>query len=401
MPLSTNETYTRLIETLKDMGVQAQQKTSDADQYKAFLAAFPLSRLHGLTAGEYCLGKGGNDSFCWWLERGLERCLGRYMPGNARGHILYFKPDGTLYKHGRLQALSDIEALSYTLKIQAAIAAAATSDALWIDEDAQVYQHAGVAELVTVGEGRKLRLLCCYHPEETLPISSTDHLKHFLLALGCPPDEIPTAKKPVARMQLLWRYFLAAAEQVNGISPLGFVRALYSPALAIAPVRIAADPTPADNGKSSAASAAVVVEQVPLNQILFGPPGTGKTHETVVEALRILAPDFLDANRGSRKSLKDRFDQLVSSEHIRFVTFHQSFSYEDFVEGLRAYSDDEGQLRYEIADGVFKQLCDAARTEVKGSAAAPLDLTGHNIWKMSLGSPKGADAYIYEECIEQ
>lgn len=43
------------------------------------------------------------------------------------------------------------------------------------------------------------------------------------------------------------------------------------------------------------------------------------------------------------------------------MTFHQSFSYEDFVEGIRAETDDTGQLRYDVKDGVFKEICKLAQ----------------------------------------
>ena len=81
------------------------------------------------------------------------------------------------------------------------------------------------------------------------------------------------------------------------------------------------------------------------------------------------------------------------------MTFHQSFCYEDFVEGLRAENNEDGQLCYEVVDGVFKNLCDSAAAKVTQSAEAPIDLTGRKIWKMSLGNSLGWDAYIFEECI--
>jgi 5-methylcytosine-specific restriction protein B len=83
----------------------------------------------------------------------------------------------------------------------------------------------------------------------------------------------------------------------------------------------------------------------PLNQILYGPPGTGKTYATIDEALRILDPEFLEQNKKDRAALKTHFDSFTvpGSEYVRFVTFHQSFSYEDFVEGLRAKTNDENE----------------------------------------------------------
>ncbi|MDP9412520.1 MAG: AAA family ATPase [Pseudomonadota bacterium] len=94
-----------------------------------------------------------------------------------------------------------------------------------------------------------------------------------------------------------------------------------------------------------------------LNQILYGPPGTGKTFRTVDRALQILDPDFLTENEGDREALKSRFDDLVEAGRIRFVTFHQSFSYEDFVEGLRAEARPDGSIHYYVADGLLKAFC--------------------------------------------
>lgn len=118
------------------------------------------------------------------------------------------------------------------------------------------------------------------------------------------------------------------------------------------------------------------VDKAPLNQILYGPPGTGKTHHTIDEALAILDPIFLMNNRGDREKIRGRFRELEASQHIRFVTFHQSFSYEDFVEGLRAEPDAATkQLMFLPVDGVFKAICDAAVTEGTDRAS---DLQGHH-----------------------
>ncbi len=130
----------------------------------------------------------------------------------------------------------------------------------------------------------------------------------------------------------------------------------------------------------------LLMSHVPLNQILFGPPGTGKTYNTINQALAILAPELLAKNNGNdleaRKRLKAAFDRFVTAERIRFVTFHQSFSYEDFVEGLRADSDaDTGQVKYAVESGVFKRICDDARTR----PASDLGVRANPaIWKISI-----------------
>lgn len=93
-----------------------------------------------------------------------------------------------------------------------------------------------------------------------------------------------------------------------------------------------------------------------LNTILYGPPGTSKTFRAIDHALRIIDPAFAAAHAKDRKALKLRFDELVAEGRIEFVTFHQSYSYEDFVQGIRA-STTNGAISYQVEDGVFKRIC--------------------------------------------
>ncbi|WP_099490653.1 AAA family ATPase [Stenotrophomonas maltophilia] len=103
------------------------------------------------------------------------------------------------------------------------------------------------------------------------------------------------------------------------------------------------------------------VIHAPTNTILYGPPGTGKTYGVVDKALEILDPELLAATKGqgtgARAALKQRFDALHEEGRIRFVTFHQSFAYEDFVEGLKARAGASGALEYGVENGVFLELC--------------------------------------------
>ena len=122
-----------------------------------------------------------------------------------------------------------------------------------------------------------------------------------------------------------------------------------------------------------------------LNTILYGPPGTGKTYHTVNKALEIIDPVHLAAHLNDRAALKRRFDELVAAERIEFVTVHQSFSYEDFIEGLRADNDEaSGELRYRFEDGVFKRLCDRASTSANVTGASFHSSEKSRIWKISI-----------------
>jgi len=132
---------------------------------------------------------------------------------------------------------------------------------------------------------------------------------------------------------------------------------------------------------------------IPLNQIFYGPPGTGKTYATIDAALEILEPQSLELGREGRKA---RFDQLLASERIRFVTFHQSFSYEDFVEGLRADSDesDDGRLRYRVERGIFRGICEDSFSQPAANQSLGVGVNPR-IWKISIEGTQSSQSRQY------
>lgn len=97
---------------------------------------------------------------------------------------------------------------------------------------------------------------------------------------------------------------------------------------------------------------------MPLNQILFGPPGTGKTYNTINKSLEIIGENI---EGKSRQEIKEIFDAKILEGQIVFTTFHQSMSYEDFIEGIKPETVN-GNVIYNVKNGIFKNLCITAKT---------------------------------------
>ena len=128
------------------------------------------------------------------------------------------------------------------------------------------------------------------------------------------------------------------------------------------------------------------------NIILCGTPGTGKTYSTVLYAVSIIDEKPFDAIKAEDYStvfaryLKYKEDGLVA-----FTTFHQSFGYEEFIEGIRPVVSAEENaetgrdIEYEVHDGIFKSFCDKAGTPISGGTSVDLGF-GKNpsVWKVSL-----------------
>ena len=105
----------------------------------------------------------------------------------------------------------------------------------------------------------------------------------------------------------------------------------------------------------------------PLNKILYGPPGTGKTYTTINKAISIANPNF-DLNQ-DRGALKIEYDRLVNSNQIMFTTFHQSMSYEDFIEGIKPETKNEN-VTYDVQDGLFLKICKIAEDNIEDARLA-------------------------------
>lgn len=143
------------------------------------------------------------------------------------------------------------------------------------------------------------------------------------------------------------------------------------------------------------------------NLILYGPPGTGKTYATAWEAVRLcIGNDAATQLKDDRKALMAEYQRLATEGRVEFITFHQSFSYEDFVEGLRPtteteLSDDDpgtgtsGGFSLKAHGGVFKTISERARLDTGNTVAKRLDRS-RPIYKIALGQRGSQEDRIRE-----
>lgn len=161
-----------------------------------------------------------------------------------------------------------------------------------------------------------------------------------------------------------------------------------------------------DTIKTGADTNKIKSNNMHLNTILYGPPGTGKTYNTINKAVEIINPSFFD-NQRSREEIKKEYERLRTGGQIEFITFHQSLSYEDFIEGIKPMDPKEtGEfLKYETKDGIFKRLVERA-SRVPGTKPVSFSISDEEFqeaefYKISLGDTSNPDDdQIYEWCIK-
>ena len=135
------------------------------------------------------------------------------------------------------------------------------------------------------------------------------------------------------------------------------------------------------------------------NQILYGPPGTGKTYNTVIKAIEITNPELIqkdkDGNVENYELLKEKFDELKQQGQIEFVTFHQSYSYEEFVEGIKPELENGKELRYKLQNGIFKTICNNAKELLETKVKYNFNKDNISVYKILI-----PDESLFAYCIE-
>lgn len=148
------------------------------------------------------------------------------------------------------------------------------------------------------------------------------------------------------------------------------------------------------------------VTDVSLNTILYGPPGTGKTYHTVIYAVAIIENKALAAvAKEDYSEVLKRYNGYKEQGRIEFTTFHQSYGYEEFIEGIKPVilSEDRtggesGDIQYRVEPGIFKKFCEKAQRPNHSDMDDFGFNNDPNIWKVSLWGT--GDNPIRSECLE-
>lgn len=356
-----------------------------SEAIRAFQTRWPPDRIAAMTVEEYCVG---TDSYCYDLEHRYAH-LGGIGGGSAFKFGIYERKDRSPKEPDSAHIWGGRFAWYRWC--------GETEDEAW-----RTVHEALVETCRLAREGR-------YSELDAIELSPTLKWKTAFIYQD---QEKPGVLPVYARASLV-----KACQRLAGTSPTSKVplSEIHSTLLAVKPgddpwtvghrvweaaqAEDTGDPDEVEEGAGTTTPTTTRIGS--RNLILHGPPGTGKTYSVFRRAVTVCdghAPN-------GEAAIRERFHALRREGRIEFVTFHQSFGYEDFVEGLRPVlnADGDGQLRYEIHEGVFRTLCRSclASKDGRGSSSAGIQLDGVTLWKMSLGAKDEEDPWVYEDCIQE
>lgn len=327
-----------------------------------FIKKFPLDKLSELTPEQYCIGRGDKGNFCWWIERGTMG-FSRYFPGTSKSYGMYFKKsDSSICRTKLLEkwqkntsATTDTEVLRQLI----------------LEPIRQFVLSNGKSKgSPVVGNGFHLKIAILYRPDEYFWVNSSEWLDKIVEAFHLPSDGSFVSNNLAAKSFYDRKKKQFSNRDFGQSDFIGFIeKALHLKKSKSDSI----SQEPQEKEKSVHHS---------LNTILFGPPGTGKTHDVVTKAVEIIDGALPDDYTAAKK----RFDELKAQGRVEFVTFHQSYGYEDFIEGIRPVLGEEAgdSVAYELHDGVFKAFCKRA-LEPSAKSKADFGLNGNPVvWKVSL-----------------
>ncbi len=369
--------------------IKANTMSTKQQTWNDFLEAWPIERVKAMQIEEYT-NLERDDSFCYWLEKRTEK-LGSIWGGSAYKFGIFkmrneapddrsgYESDGQYKWVGKFG--KDRETAFDKIKEELiAVIEASQKDEL------------EVVDQSSLGHMFKWKVAALYN--KNIPhIYSPKAVNYLIKFFGKSAKSFPEKYSILAEQKQKEEDIIKLSERLWGIFT--------------------------ENNEDAQEKELGEVKSskyLSLNRILYGPPGTGKTYNTINEAIKIVSPEFYQKHYDDRDKLKEEFERLLIKDwdetngKIAFCTFHQSYSYEDFVEGIKPKTTDDDNKRvfYEIEGGIFKKLCRLSRDSKKSKQIRrdkPVtikrdDFKNEQFFKISLGdSSKTEDQVIFEYCI--
>lgn len=212
-PNSVGNPMTLINQFVKDFDPTDENVKTEREQKQKLLSTFqekfPIEKLPKLSLDDYCIGTGDNDSFCWWIERGL-KTLGYYFPGSARSYLIFWRKEIDDYsKHGKF--LKDIQDNDEAMKKLASLIYSTIKNKTY-DKSSEF-----------LGESFILKLLNSYYPNEFFPINSEKYIDHSLKLFSFNPDGLNVFEKNKKLNDL---FIAKKKEYKSDVTPFEFMRFL-------------------------------------------------------------------------------------------------------------------------------------------------------------------------------
>ena len=254
-----------------------------------FQQAFPKEKLKELTLESYSIGTGENDSFCWWIERGLQ-ILGYYFPGSSLSYKIYWSKSKNEHSlHGFVKDIEDTE-----------LAMNMVADTLY-----ELVNNGNTEQAFErFGKSFVIKILHSYYPDEYFPINSETAIKNALKLFNSYDESLSLLDKN----RKLTQIYLDKKKQLNS-----------------------------DMTKSEFAG------------IIW--------------------------NNFDLKSGKDltQTNEVIARGDYTIVQFHPAYTYEDFVRGIVAKTNEDGNISYQVENKILAEFAQKATQNPNGNYVLVID----------------------------
>lgn len=285
-PSEKIDTFFKSTDTLNPVFLERREKHKFL--LEKFQQKFPIDSIINISKENYALGTGTNDSFCWWIERGLQP-LGYYFPGSARSYMLFWKKSIADYsKHGFVKDSVDDDAAMKKIAEQ-------------LYEAVENKKYSEVSKYL--GYGFLLKILHSYYPSKFFPINSVVCIENAL------------------------KIFNVDYSKMNPFE-----------------------------------------KNVKLQEIYNQKKSEFKTDITNIEFMKFLFDEF-----ELKGNIEIDSNNLIRKGKYKIIQFHPAYSYEDFVRGITAKTNEKGDVNYTVENRILVEFANEALDNPKSKYVLIID----------------------------